>query len=472
MNNTLTTQQKALALNLDASKYGSFAEIGAGQEVARWFFKAGGAAGTVAKTISAYDMAVSDAIYGKAQRYVSRERLHAMLEHEFAQVSDQLREKFGDKRAFFSFANTIATRRYHSGEHGRGWIGIRFQTAPHAEPSQITMHAHLLDTLADREQQAIGILGVNLIYGASFLRDKPLDLITGLMDELSRERVEIDMIKFTGPAFAGVDNRLMSLQLVEQGFTEAAMFTADGEVVQPSEVLYKKPILVERGHFRPLTNVTLDILERARDAFLKEPGVNGAEPVIIAEMTLRNLLHVPEQPDLAHKDFLARADILGALGFDVLISRFELDYEVAEYLAGYTDNLIGFAIGLPTLKQFLEERYYSDLSGGILEAAGRFYKRSVKAYVYPAMDAATGRIETFDEIIMPGPWEHLHQLLRELGRAQGIKPSNQAWLLIGTENVLSLIESGDPKWESMVPPKVAECIKREDLFRVGATAKR
>jgi hypothetical protein len=458
---SLTTEQKALALNLDASKYGSFAEIGAGQEVARWFFRAGGAAGTVAKTISAYDMAVSDATYGQAKRYVSRERLHAMLDHEFAQVSEQLRDKFGDKRAFFAFANTVATRRFKSAEHGRGWIGIRFQSAPHGEPSQIALHAHLLDILADREQQAVGVLGVNLIYGACFLREKPLDLVASLMDGLSRERIEIDMIKFAGPAFAGIDNRLMSLQLVEQGLTNAAMFTAEGEVVQPSEVLYKRPILVERGTFRPVTHVTLDLLERAREAFLKEPGVEGESPVVVAEMTLRNLI---PGPDVGHVDFLARADVLGALGFDVIISRFERDYQVAEHLARYTDRPIGFAIGLPRVTKLFDEENYHQLLGGALEATGRLFSRSVKSYVYPAIDPATGKIRTIDDAVFPHPWQHLHRLLSELGRVAPIGCSNEAWLSIQTEDVIARIERNDPTWQEMVPAKVAAIIQSKKLF--------
>ena len=251
MNASLTTRQKALAINLAAKWYGSIAEIGGGQEVARWFFQVGGAAGSVARTISAYDMAISDGIYGPAKRYVSRERLNAMLEHEFALVSDQLRHKHGDTRSFFGFANTVATRRFHSPENGRGWIGIRFQANPHEEPSQITLHAHLRDSLADREQDALGVLGVNLIYGAFFLHDSPLDLVASLMDDLSRERVEIDMIKFSGPAFPGIDNRLMSLQLVEKVFTDAVMFTAEGEVVQPSEVLYKNADTRRARQFPP-----------------------------------------------------------------------------------------------------------------------------------------------------------------------------------------------------------------------------
>ena len=458
---TLNTRQKALALNLDAKTYGTIAEIGGGQEVARWFFHAGGAAGTVAKTVCAYDMAISDAIYGPAQRYVSRERLGAMLEHEFGQLTEQLRKKHGDGKCFFAFANTVATRRFHSPEHGRGWIGIRFQTKPHEEPSQITLHAHLLDSLADREQEALGVLGVNLIYGAFFLHHSPPQLIAGLMDDLSRERIEIDMIKFSGPAFPGMDNRLMSLQLVERGFTDAAMFTANGEVVQPSEVLYKKPILVERGNFRPVNRITLDLLERARESFLKEPGVEGQEHVILAEMTLRNLITGPE---IGHGDFLARADILGALGFDVLISRFEQDYQVAEYLAAYTDKLIGFAVGLPQIKKLVEEKFYTEISGGVLEAVGRQYKRSVKLYVYPMRDPQSGRIETIDNLVLPSPWEHLRRLLRELGRLEPIRASNEAWLSMQTQDVLPLIEKDDCSWESMVPAEVAEIIKIKRLF--------
>jgi hypothetical protein len=265
-NTTPSRRQKALALNLDATTYGTFAEIGGGQEVARWFFSVGGAAGTVAKSISAYDMAVSDALYGPTQRYVSRQRLEAMLEKEFLQLRDRLGPGRGDTKSFFAFADTVATRSYRDPGSGRGWVGVRFQARPREEPSEVIVHAHLRDSTAERQQEALGVLGVNLIYGAFFRRKDPADLIASLMDELSRERVELDMIKLSGPAFPSVDNRLMSLQLVERGLTDAAMFTASGEVVQPSEVLHKKPILVERGSFRPATKLTLDLLNRASDA--------------------------------------------------------------------------------------------------------------------------------------------------------------------------------------------------------------
>src|SRR6267378_4047813 len=279
----LGTSQKALRINLDARRYGTFAEIGAGQEVARWFFRAGGAAGTVAKTISAYDMAVSDANYGPTDRYVSRQRLHAMLGYEYDLLLERLREKRGARTAFFVFANTVATRR----EEGQGWLGIRFQADPGAEPSEILIHVRMLDKENVRQQEALGIIGVNLIHGAFYQHREPESLIHSLLDDLTWERVEVDMIRFSGPAFARVDNRLMALQLVRQGLTEAAMFTAQGEAIQWAEVLHKKPALVLRGSFRPVTKATLDVLERGLDQFLREPELPGEGPFDLMEMPLR-----------------------------------------------------------------------------------------------------------------------------------------------------------------------------------------
>jgi hypothetical protein len=275
------------------------------------------------------------------------------------------------------------------------------------------------------------------------------------------------MIKVSGPAFPNVDNRLTSLQLVEQGLTDAAMFTADGEVVQPSEVLYKKPILVERGGFRPATKVTLDLLERAREQFLQEPGVRGQTPLVLAEMTLRSL-SAESHPD--HNDFLARADILSALGFDVLISRFEQYYQLAEYLAGYTDGMIGIAVGLPAIRQLGDEKYYAALPGGVLESAGRLFKRSVKMYVHPTRDPVTGQIQTLENAPPPAPWHHLNKLLIEIGRVVPIRSYDESYLSIRTADVLAKITRGDASWESMVPPMVAATIKAKHLFGWQETA--
>jgi len=459
---TPSTRRKALALNLDPVTYGVFAEAGGGQEVARWFFEVGGAAGTVAKTISAYDMAMGDALYGPAQCYVSRQRLEAMLEHEFAQLTEQLGPRRGDATAFFAFADTVATRSYRRPENGRGWVGIQFQARPHESPSEIIVHVHLLDATPVHQREALGVLGVNLIYGAFVTREDPSALIGSLMDDLSRGRVEIDMIKFSGPAFPSVDNRLMTLQLVEQGLTDAAMLAASGEVVQPSEILHKRPILVERGSFRPATKLTLDLLERARERFLEEPSVAGQQPVVLAEMTLRSLM--PGSADIGHADFLARADILRALGLDVLISRFEAYYELAEYLAGYTDRLIGMAVGLPSVRQIADEHYYAGLPGGVLEAAGRLFKRSVKLYVYPTRDAVSGQIHSVEGAAIPAPWHHLRDLLLEVGRIEPIRHYDEAYLSIRTPDVLARIEVGDASWEAMVPAVVAETIRTKRLF--------
>jgi len=461
-----TTRQKALAINLDATTYGTFAEIGGGQEVARCFFLVGGAAGTVAKTISAYDMSVSDSLYGPAKRYVSRERLEAMLRLEFAQLLERLGPSRGDAKRFFAFANTVATSRGESSK-GHGWLGVRFQSRPREEPSSIIIHAHLLDSTTEYQQDALGVLGVNLIHGAFLRRASIADLIDSLMDELSRERIEIDMIKLTGPSFASVDDRLLSLQLVERGLTDAAMFTAAGEVVQPSEVLYKKPILVERGSFRPATKLTLDLLARALDQFLQEPGVEGQKPVVLAEMTLRSL-SASQSP--GHEDFLARAEILGALGFDVLISRFEPYYQLAEYLAGYTDRLIGLAVGLPAVRQIAEERHFTDLPGGVLESAGRLFKRSVKMYVYPTRDPASNEIQTVQQGPIPPPWNHLRDLLLEIGRLVPIHAYDESLLSIQTPEVLERIQRQDPSWEAMVPAVVAEAIKTKNLFGLKSSS--
>jgi hypothetical protein len=269
------------------------------------------------------------------------------------------------------------------------------------------------------------------------------------------------MIKFAGPAFRDVDHRLMSLQLVEQGLTDAAMLAAAGEVVQPSEILHKKPILVERGSFRPATKLTLDLLERARDQFLEDPNVRGQEPVVLAEMTLRSL---NPSADIGHTDFLARADILRALGLDVLISRFEPYYQLAEYLAGYTDGLIGIAVGLPSVRQIADEQYYTGLPGGVLEAAGRLFKRSVKMYVYPTRDVASGQIHSVERAAVQPPWNHLRDLLLEIGRIQPIRRFDEALLSIRTPDVLAQIQAGRDAWEEMVPPAVAAMIKTKGLF--------
>src|SRR6201993_5307691 len=331
------TDEKALHINLDSAKYGTFAEIGAGQEVARRFFRVGGAAGTIAKTMSDYDMTFSDAIYGSADRYVSRVRLKTMLDHEYDLLIERLDAKFGAEKAFFVFADTVAVRSFKERNESHGWLGVRFQSQPRGQPSQIIIHVRLLDETNVDQQEALGVIGLNLLYGAFYCRQQK-KLISSLQENLSGGRIEVAMIKFAGPLFQSVDNRLMSLQLATQGLTDAVMFKADGETVQPAEVFYKKAILVERGSFRPVTYATNDMLDGARKAFLKESGCSEKDLVVLMEMTLENLR---ADGKVDHADFLARVDILRALGRTVLISRFREYYRLAAYLFRYTNRAIG-----------------------------------------------------------------------------------------------------------------------------------
>ena len=457
----IDTNHKALQINLDARKYGTFAEIGAGQEVARRFFHVGGAAGTVAKTISAYDMGVSDAIYGASNRYVSRDRLEKMLDYEFKLLLERLDKGRGDKCNFFVFADTVATHSFTRKEEGHGWMGIRFQPECKSAPSDIIIHVRLLDTENAREQEALGIIGTNLIYGAFYHSKTPESLIGTLMDDLTRERVEVDMIRFSGPAFGKVDNRLMSLQLVQQGLTDAAMFTADGEMVQPADVLYKKSVLLERGSFRPVTNTTLDMLERAQEQFLTEAGLQGETPVVLMEMTLRNLL---AEGGVDHKDFLQRVDILSTLGKTVLISNYARYYKLVAYLSRYTQKNIGIALGVPSLKEIFDEKFYTDLEGGLLESLGRLFKSSVKLYVYPWRDPVTGKVTTAENMNVARHLQHLYTYLIENHYVESIQKHNVEYLPIFSRDVLARIQTYDSSWETMVPQPIVEIIKRDKLF--------
>ena len=457
----LNTDQKALQINIDKAKYGTFAEIGAGQEVARWFFRVGGAAGTVAKTISAYDMTVSDAIYGPAERYVSRQRLAAMLSHEFNLVIERLDKPRGDKTQFFTFANTVTTRSYTRQDDGQGWLGIRFQGAPRQRPSEVIIHVRLLDPEPVREQEALGIVGVNLIHAAFYKHTSPINFIISLLDGLSRQRVEIDMVKFSGPCFAGVDNRLMTLQLVEHGMTDAAIFTADGESVIASEMLYKKAVLVERGSFRPLTNPMLDMLERAHEQFMLEKSLGGETPVTLMEMTLKQL-QVGEVID--HGDFLDRVDTLRTLGRPVLISNYRRYHRLVQFLSTYTTKSIGLPLGLNRLKDVLDEKNYEDLGGGLMESLGQLFRKGVKLYVYPYLNRETGKVMTLDTL-QPAPHlTHLYAHLVTNGFITEIKNYNADHLAVSSSWVLEKLQTGDREWEKQVPPPIAELIRGKKLF--------
>jgi hypothetical protein len=456
----LKVDKKAFQINMEPRIYGAFAEIGAGQDVARRFFAVGGAAGTVAKTISAYDMTFSDAIYGACGRYVSRARLDSMLTHEYKLLIERLDEKVGGSRTFFAFADTVAARSFRRHAESQGWMGIRFQKQPRAETNEIIIHVRMLDPRNLQQQEALGIVGVNLIHGAYFLTENPEALVEALVDDLAPGRIEVDMIRFTGPDFADVDDRIMALQLVTQNLTNAALFRATGDIVNAADALYKKPLLVERGSFRPVTLLADDMLNCAKAMFMREEGVRDSEPEILMEITMKNLLASGE---LDLRDFLDRVDMLGAMGRTVLISNYGAYYRLVNYLTRYTDRMVGLPLGIPAMAEILEEEYYKDLEGGILEALGRLFKTGVKLYVYPFLNP-NGELVTAENFEVAPNLVHLYRHLLDNGFIDSMEGYNPSYLPIKSPGVLAKIRAGGAGWESMVSPEVAKIIKERQLF--------
>lgn len=481
----LTTNRKALTINLSKERYGTFAEIGAGQEVARYFFLAGGASGTIAKTMSAYDMKFSDEIYGKTRRYVSRERLLAMLDHEYALILERLGESRGATSRFFAFADTVATRNFAGTNEAHGWMGLRFQHEPLAEPSDIIIHVRMWDKDAVHQQEALGIAGVNLIYAAFHYAGDWDRFIESLADNVGTERIEVDMIHLSGPAFPGADNRLFSLMLVQYGLTNAVMFGEDGAVLQPSEVLHKKPVLVERGSFRPVTHVNVDMLRCAAAQFLQEPQVQGREIVVLLEITMNNLL---SEGALDHTDFLARVDLLTAFGNQVLISNYPEYFRLTTYFRRYTEEMIGVAMGINNLLEVFDEKYYEALPGGILESFGRLFKKAVKLYIYPMRHnsyqryletghhagnparevptraLASNVLITAKNLMVTPRLQNLYAHLLENHCIECLVGYDASLLGITSRDVLQRIREGDPSWKEMVPKAVAEMIEQRKYF--------
>ena len=466
--NVLDTYQKAFAFNMDTAPYGTIAEIGAGQETSRWFFKVGGAASSIAKTMSAYDMKFSDSIYGPCKRYVSRERLQAMLNKEFDLLVDRLDELRGEESTFFAFANTVSTFSYSKQQAGNGWLGIRFQTSPREAASQIDLHVTLKGVSSSQDQDTLGILGVNLIYAAYYSYKDPLSLLTSLMDDLNNELLSIDMIDFEGPAFATVDNRLMALYLVKYGLTHAAMFNADGKLVQPSDALYKKSVLVERSRFRPPTLLNMNILDSAYDAFIKEADVNEEDVIVLSEMTLLNLRDRDSdelEADVCIEDFLHRVDILCALNKNVLISNFGEFYKLSQYLFRRTTKPAAIALGIPNLFNVFNEIYYDDLNGGILESLGLLFRKDMRLYVCPQIDEQSGELISVNSFKINSNLRYLYQHLVENGCIKDLVTINKDYLLIKSDEVLNKIRSGDASWSESVPDAVVSTISKLGLFQ-------
>ncbi len=471
-NTDIGTKQKALAINLDPQIYGSFAEIGAGQDVAANFFKAGASSGTIAKTMSAYDMIFSDAIYGVQQvrRYVSEQRLISMLDHEYGLLIERLAVQRGDTTTFFAFSDTVSALNYQKTNDGHGWMGVRFQLTPKGGVNDVVLHVKLLDNDNNLQQQAVGTLGVNLMYACFYYNEVPPVFLLSLMDGLSKDRIQIDMIRFEGPSFSKVDNRLMSLHLVKYGFSDAAVFGPDGNNLQPSEVLHKKHVVVIRGRFRPIINVHLDMLNKGLEQFKQEPDVDPNNVIVITELTLQSLKErdADENAEIDEKDFLDRVDILCSLGQTVLISNFHEYYKLVAYMSKITKLKLGVVLGYPNLEYIFSEEHYKDLPGGILESLATLFSRKVKLFVYPTLrDGVIWNCLRFN------PPPHLIDLYRYLianNKIEDIRHYNENNLNVQTDKVLQMIKQGEAGWEEYVPAEVAAMIKERCLFGYSCEA--
>jgi hypothetical protein len=457
----LTTEEKALKINLTPDIYGCFAEIGAGQEVAANFFKAGGSSGTIAYTQSAYDMKVSDSMYGEATRYVCEDRLTTMLQTEFETMKYRLPEKEKSSR-FFAFCNTVESLNYHKTNQGHGWVGMRFQLELGGAPNDIILHIKMHDNSNKSQQEALGILGVNLLHASYFHADDLDAFLAGLVNRLPRERMEIDMMRVSGPDLAHLDNRIIALNLVKRGLTDATMFDLTGNVLQPAAALYKKNILLMRGRFRPVTKVHLDMIERGTQQFLLEDGVREENLSVVFELTLKDLT---ADGKISDKDFVDRAELLGSLGYTVMISNYLKHYKMIDYLATIArGQLMGVIVGVYNLHTIFDERYYDNLPGGLFEAFGRGFGHNVKLFVYPANEVETGNLYTLDNIQIPPHLNGLMQFMKDNNKMEAIHDYDSRLLYILSDDVLSKIKAHVHSWEDDVPERVVKAIKFYELF--------
>lgn len=453
---------KALRINLNENIYGTFAEIGAGQETVRQFFRAGGGSGTIAKAMSAYDKDFSDAIYGAEEdgRYVTEARLRKMLSHEIKLIEERLSRDKHPNKMFFSYANTVTTIDFAKQYKGHGWVGIRYQIDHNKPYNEIILHIRFKENDARLQQETLGILGTNLIYGAFYKYNEPKKLLRYLYDHLGQDQLEIDTINFSGPLFENVDNRLMSLQLVKNNMTDAVMFAPDGNNVLPASILYKKNILALRGSFRPVTKVNIDMFEKSYDMFIKENKVDINNTQVVFEITLSNLR---AEGEIDEQDFMDRARLLCSLGHTVLISNFQEYYKLVEYFSQYSKNRMGLSMGVNNLVDIFDEKYYRHLSGGILEAFGKLFFKDLRVYLYPML-SEDGSIMNSENLKVHPRMKELYKFFKYNGKVVDITDFDPSILTIFSRKVLKAIAEGNKGWEDMLPLGVSKIIKEKKLF--------
>lgn len=461
---TENTTGKALKINMDASRYGAFAEIGAGQEVARHFFQAGKASQTIAKTISAYDMVVSDDIYGREAngRYVCESRLNKMLGHEYALLVERLGPGRGKNSRFFSFANTVATASSGGNKQSHGWMGVRFQTEPEGPSNDIILHVRMLDRYRLQQQEALGVLGVNLLDCAFYHLSNVEEFIPRLVDSLKEGQIVIDVIKFQGPALKHFDERLMNLELVRRGLAEAILFSPNNEILNVADAVYGKSLLIQRGTFRPVTNTHMDVLQKGlvqmKDDIKKIEG-KDLEVLPMMELTMHNLQNGGE---VNEKDFLERVESLTSLGCHVLISNFFLFYGLKRFLRRYNSHFMALVVGASHLDKLFKEEHYKNLEGGLLEGLGKLLEQKTKLYVYPHKTPTL--CLTAKSFFPPPQLRHIYSHFIENNQIVEISGCDETGEYMHSADVMALIEKGDPQWETFVPEKIKTLIRSKKLF--------
>ncbi len=427
----LDTHHKALSINLDAEIYGSFAEIGAGQEVARWFLRVGAASGTVAKTICAYDKVVSDDLYGSGTRYVSRERVEAMLDREWELLVRQLGATRESDSRIFVFADTMSARNFAGTNECHGWIGLRFQTQPGGPPHEVVLHVNLLDQANVLQQEAVGVLGVNLIHAAFHRRDTIQDFLAALFDDLGAGRVEVDFVALRGPEIQDIDPGIPLVELVTSGRAEAVAFPADGRLIPPTELMHGRPVLLEPGSFAEPSPVFADMLTPALGALQAELDAESRPPASLYVLSV--LQGAADDTALAPAEILRRVEALRASGHGVLVFRRRELYHMSELVNRFTAAPIRFVTGLSTLIEIFQDRQNEALAGALLEALARLFARNVRVYASPMRaDVLAERLGpsflatvegaptgaswvTGDQLRPAGAYGHLYQYLLQTG---------------------------------------------------------
>lgn len=457
----ISIKRKALRINLEGSIYGTFAEIGAGQEVARTFFQVGGASGTVAKTMSAYDMAFSDSIYGEEEsgRYVSESRLNKMLTHEYELLGERLVGDEYEGKRFFAYANTCSILNYTKTNDPHCWMGLRFQLTPGGGYNDVIVHIRLKDNDALLQQRVIGGVGVNLIFACFWYSNDINAFIDSLMDNLSVDQIEIDLVRINGENF-NIDNRLVALKLVKKGYTDATIFGSKREVYQPKDFLYKKNVLCLRSRFRPYTLLSED-MQKSGELTFQHRLADDEQFISLSELTLNNLMG---DEDHDPTDFLDRAELLCQLGHTVLVSNCDKHDKLIDFFTRCKTKKIGIIVGVMNLIELFKKENYCSAPSELLSYFGGIFRGETVMIAYPYYSKSEQKVVDSTTLRVDESLSHIYHHLISNNLIVDSENSHPDLLNIFSDKIIASIQAGDDTWKAAVPEKVAELISEKHLF--------